>query len=277
MIAEYWSATESTGLLVNVNRNSFGLGKIARFSPLMKIFNKNIQIVRRDFETGELIRDPKTGLCIIAAVNEPGEAVSLVHRTGGILVRHSYLDNEPATMEKVATDVLSRGDEYTRIGDLMVMDEDGFITFVDRLGHGWRNKGHNISATEVESVLASHAAVISTSAFPIALRPYGYEGQVGCCVITATREATPETIRDMEEYMIRGGLPVYAVPRFLRVVRSDAVGVSAVFKKQKEDYKSTGFESRNDDKVYWIKTERSGYELLDEADRDEIRKGQARL
>jgi acyl-CoA synthetase (AMP-forming)/AMP-acid ligase II len=277
MIAEYWSATESTGLLINVNRNSFGLGKIARFSPLMKIFNKNIQIVRRDFETGELIRDLKTGLCIIAAVNEPGEAVSLVHRTGGILVRHSYLDNEPATMEKVATDVLSRGDEYTRIGDLMVMDEDGFITFVDRLGHGWRNKGHNISATEVESVLASHAAVISTSAFPIALRPYGYEGQVGCCVITATREATPETIRDMEEYMIRGGLPVYAVPRFLRVVRSDAVGVSAVFKKQKEDYKSTGFESRNDDKVYWIKTERSGYELLDEADRDEIRKGQARL
>lgn len=276
-IAEYWSATESTGLLVNLNRNSFGLGKIARFSPLMKVFHKHIQIVRRDFETGELVRDPKTGLCILAEVNEPGEVVAKVDTSGGILVRHSYLDNEPATLEKVAKDVLTPGDEYTRIGDLLVTDEDGFVTFVDRLGHGWRNKGHNISATEVESVLATHPAVVSTSAFPIALRPFGYEGQVGCCVLTVAPGTSEETIQGLEEYMIREGLPVYAVPRFIRVAETDTPGVSAVFKKQKEDYKALGFEPKGEDVVYWIKSERTGYEKLDDKARGVIKNGQARL
>lgn len=277
MIAEYWSATESTALTVNVNRGPFGLGKIARFSPLVRMFNKHVQIVRRNFETGELVRDPETGLCILAEANEPGEVLARVDTTGGVLVRHSYLDNEPATQEKVVNNVLALGDEYTRIGDLMVMDSDGFVTFIDRLGHGWRNKGHNISATEVESVLASHPAVLSTSAHPIALRPFGYEGQVGCCVITVKPGTPKETIRGLEEYMIREGLPVYAIPRFIRVTETDSAGVSAVFKKQKEDYKAFGFEPRGGDVVYWIKTERGGYERLEDGARDMIKNGRARL
>jgi acyl-CoA synthetase (AMP-forming)/AMP-acid ligase II len=239
-IAEYWSATEATGLLINVNRNSFGLGMTGRQAPLMRYFNRNIVIVKRDFETEELLRDPKTGLCVLCGVDEPGEVLTKVDTGGGILLRHSYLDNEKATNEKVVRGVFAKDDEYTRIGDLMVRDKDGFIKFVDRLGHGWRNKGHNISASEVESVLATHPAVVSTSAFPIAMSKYGYEGQLGCCVLTVTPGTTEQVIHAMEDYMIKGGLPLYAIPRFLRIVETDAVGVSAVFKKQKEDYKAIG-------------------------------------
>ena len=240
LVVEYWSATEATGLLVNLNRNSFGLGSTGRQSLLMRTFNKNIIILRRDFETEELVRDPQTGLCIQCKDGEPGEVATKVDRSGGILLRHSYLDNEKATNEKVVRGVLAHDDEYTRIGDLMVRDKDGFIKFMDRLGHGWRNKGHNISASEVESVLATHPAVVSTSAFPIAMSQYGYEGQVGCCVLTVAPGTSEQEIHAMEEYMLKGGLPVYAIPRFIRVAETDAVGVSAVFKKQKEDYKAVG-------------------------------------
>jgi acyl-CoA synthetase (AMP-forming)/AMP-acid ligase II len=239
-IAEYWSATEATGLLINVNRNGFGLGMMGRQAFLMRWLNKSIVIVRRDFETEELVRDPSTGLCVQCRDGEPGEVLTKVDRGGGILLRHSYLENEMATNEKVVRGVLEEEDEYTRIGDLMVRDEDGFVKFMDRLGHGWRNKGHNISATEVESVLASHPAVVSTSAFPIAMNKYGYEGQLGCCVLTVAPATTERDIHAMEDYMLKGGLPVYAIPRFIRIAETDAVGVSAVFKKQKEDYKAIG-------------------------------------
>lgn len=292
-VAEYWSATEATGLLINVNRNSFGLGMKGRQAPLMKYFNKNIIIVKRDFETEELVRDPKTGLCVQCGVNEPGEVVTKVDRNGGILLRHSYLDNEKATEEKVVRGVLDKDDEYTRIGDLMVRDKDGFIKFMDRLGHGWRNKGHNISASEVESVLATHPAVVSTSAFPIAMSPYGYEGQLGCCVLTVAPGTSEEVIHAMEEYMLKGGLPLYAIPRFIRIMGTDAVGVSAVFKKQKEDYKAlgrscsrlwvdvantcAGFEPQGEDVVYWIKQERDGYEKFDLDTMNTVKSGKARI
>jgi acyl-CoA synthetase (AMP-forming)/AMP-acid ligase II len=239
-IAEYWSATEATGLLININRNGFGLGMMGRQALLMRWLNKSIVIVRRDFETEELVRDPRTGLCVQCRDGEPGEVVTKVDRGGGILLRHEYLGNEKATDEKVVRGVLEEGDEYTRIGDLMVRDQDGFVKFMDRLGHGWRNKGHNISATEVESVLATHPAVVSTSAFPIAMNKYGYEGQLGCCVLTVAPGTSEQEIHAMEEYMMKGGLPVYAIPRFIRIAETDAVGVSAVFKKQKEDYKAIG-------------------------------------
>jgi acyl-CoA synthetase (AMP-forming)/AMP-acid ligase II len=239
-IAEYWSATEATGSLVNVNKGELGMGMIGRQAGLMRWFNRNILIVRREEETGALMRDPRTGLCVLCKVDEPGEVVTKVDRNGGILLRHSYLGNEKATDEKVVRGVLVEGDEYSRIGDLLVRDKDGFIKFVDRLGHGWRNKGHNVSASEVEAVLATHPVVVSTSAFPIAMSKYGYEGQLGCCVLTVVPGTSEQVIHEMEEYMLKGGLPLYAIPRFIRIVETDAVGVSAVFKKQKEDYKAIG-------------------------------------
>lgn len=292
-IAEYWSATEATGSLVNVNRNGFGLGMTGRQAWLMRWFNRNILIMRRDDATGELVRDGKTGLCVLCGVDEPGEVVTKVDRGGGILLRHSYLGNESATDEKVVRGVLEKGDEYTRIGDLMVRDKDGFIKFMDRLGHGWRNKGHNISASEVEAVLATHPLVVSTSAFPIAMGKYGYEGQLGCCVLTVVPGTSEQVIHEMEVYMLKGGLPLYAIPRFLRIVETDAVGVSAVFKKQKEDYKAigelrilsgsastntcAGFEPKGADVVYWIKQERNGYERFDADTMAIVQSGKARI
>src|SRR5262245_15958038 len=52
-------------------------------------------------------------------------------------------------------------------GDRVVMDADGYFTFVDRLKDAIRRRGENISSFEVEQVVAGHAAVGTVAVFPV--------------------------------------------------------------------------------------------------------------
>jgi acyl-CoA synthetase (AMP-forming)/AMP-acid ligase II len=48
-----------------------------------------------------------------------------------------YVDKE-ATEKKIVRDVLQQGDMWFRSGDLLFMDEFGWMYFVDRLGDTFR-------------------------------------------------------------------------------------------------------------------------------------------
>ena len=85
---------------------------------------------------------------------EPGELlVSSTHMVS------SYL-NKPE--ETASSFVEIDGQKWYRTADIMSMDEDGNLFFVDRTVDTIKHKGYRISASEIESVLQEHNAVIAS-------------------------------------------------------------------------------------------------------------------
>ncbi|MDJ0819721.1 MAG: class I adenylate-forming enzyme family protein [Desulfobacterales bacterium] len=73
----------------------------------------------------------------------------------------SYL-NKP---EETATSFVELdGDTYYRSADIMSMDADGNLFFVDRTVDTIKHKGYRVSASEIESTLQEHPAVIASCA-----------------------------------------------------------------------------------------------------------------
>ena len=54
------------------------------------------------------------------------------------------------------------GERWYRTADIMSMDEDGNLFFVDRTVDTIKHKGYRVSASEIESVLQEHPAVIAS-------------------------------------------------------------------------------------------------------------------
>jgi long-chain acyl-CoA synthetase len=88
------------------------------------------------------------------AQGEPGEL--LVFSTHMV---SRYL-NKPE--ETASSFVEIDGQKWYRTADIMSMDEDGNLYFVDRTVDTIKHKGYRISASEIESVLQEHNAVIAS-------------------------------------------------------------------------------------------------------------------
>jgi long-chain acyl-CoA synthetase len=85
---------------------------------------------------------------------EPGELlVSSNHMVS------SYL-NKPE--ETAASFVELDGKKWYRTADIMSMDEDGYLYFVDRTVDTIKHKGYRVSASEIETTLQEHPAVIAS-------------------------------------------------------------------------------------------------------------------
>ncbi|KAL4891199.1 hypothetical protein BDV59DRAFT_209130 [Aspergillus ambiguus] len=281
-IVEYYSATESTVSLINSTRNDAGNGKVARWGPLMRYFGQDMfYLVRTDFTTGDVVRDPKSGFCLPVEPGEAGEAICRIRPP--IQRKHDYVGEGgiEATEKKTLRNVFEIGDEFFRLGDALVMDADGYITFSDRLGDTYRVKGHNISTTEVEHCLSRHPDIAGVNVYAIPMNQYGYEGQLGCAAVelhSGSRTRADSIISELEKWMAESnhGIPVYAIPRFMRILGDstpeavanqtlDKEQVSAIMKKVKVGLRKEGFllPKGSNDQMYWIAQEGKGYIKLD--------------
>ena len=88
---------------------------------------------------------------------EPGEP-------GELLVSSEYMVsnylNKPEETAEAFIDL--EGITWYRTADIMSMDQEGNLYFVDRTVDTIKHKGYRVSASEIESVLQEHPAVIST-------------------------------------------------------------------------------------------------------------------
>ena len=98
-------------------------------------------------------------------------------------------------------------------GDRGVLDEDGFLTFLDRVKDTVRRRGENVSTWEVERVLAEHPSVGQVAAYGVSSELS--EEEVMVAVVPAPGAAVgPEEL----VAHCRGRLTSFAIPRYVRLL-----------------------------------------------------------
>ena len=104
------------------------MGFVSRIAPAVY----PVALIKVNEETGEPVRG-EDGLCIRCKPFEPGMFVGKIIKNDPIRDFHGYADPS-ATKKKMAVDVFSRGDAAFLSGDILVMDELGYLFFKDRTG-----------------------------------------------------------------------------------------------------------------------------------------------
>lgn len=136
-----------------------------------------------------------------------------VGRTGEIWLRSDtrmvgYLDDEKATEEAFV------GGWY-RSGDLGRVDEDGFVTVVDRLKDMIITGGENVASQEVEGVLRGHPGILDVA---VVGRPHDQWGETVVAVVVP-REGAGPSLDDLRQWL-EPRLARYKIPREL-VLRAE--------------------------------------------------------
>ena len=88
----------------------------------------------------------------------PGEAV--VRAKEPWILMAGYWNNPQAT-------VAAWRNQWLHSGDMLMYDEAGNLTFVDRVKDAIRRRGENVSSMEVEAEIAAHDAVLECAVIPV--------------------------------------------------------------------------------------------------------------
>ena len=110
-------------------------------------------LIKVNAVTGHEIRD-ENGLCIRCEPGEPGEFVGQIVKNHPVRDFDGYAD-QSATKKKILRNVWRHGDMCFRSGDILIMDQFGWLYFKDRSGDTFRWRGENVSTTEVEATVSN--------------------------------------------------------------------------------------------------------------------------
>ena len=164
------------------------MGSIGRAIPNTEIF----------------VVDSEKGIC------GPGEQGELVHRGG--LISGGYWNNPAATEEKIKVNKHLRpliGDEkVVHSGDIVRVDEDGYLWFVSRMDTMIKCSGYRLSPTEVEEIVSGHEHVIENVAFGVDDDELGQVVHIAVGVA----EGNGFKLEDLQHFCVKK-MPSYMVPK----------------------------------------------------------------
>src|SRR5262249_12982851 len=106
-------------------------------------------------------------------------------------------------------------DGWLRTGDLGVLDDAGYLRITGRKKDIIIRKGENISAREVEELLASHPAIAEVAVVGV---PDPVAGEIACAVIRVRESASAPSLDDLTSHLTRLGLSKRKLPERLAIV-----------------------------------------------------------
>jgi len=261
-VLEFYGATEG-----NVSMFNFGgpLGACGRLPNYMRKC-LNFRLAVFDEETQSLLRGT-TGRCLEAQPGQIGECIGRI----GIDARSSYTGyaDKAASERKIAHDVFEKGDAWFRTGDLMRMDSDGWLYFVDRVGDTFRWKGENVATSEVSACLLQVPGVLEATVYGV--KAGQQEGRAGMAALVVDPRFDIATLAAAVE----ANLPPYAQPVFLRILPS--LSTTGTFKVRKQDLVAEGFEPARGRGPIYYKRLAKGYVKLTKATYEKLIAGAIRL
>uniref|UniRef100_A0A673BF08 long-chain-fatty-acid--CoA ligase n=1 Tax=Sphaeramia orbicularis TaxID=375764 RepID=A0A673BF08_9TELE len=249
-IGEFYGATECNCSLINIDGKIGACGFNSRILPSFY----PIRLVRVKEESGELLRDAQ-GLCIPSLPGELGMLVGRINHTDPLRRFDGYVDKD-STNQKIAHNVFKIGDSAYVSGDVMVMDEYGYIYFKDRSGDTFRWRGENVSTTEVEGILSGLLGHTAVAVYGVSVP--GVEGKAGMAAVAHT-----EGSFDLDAFLfaVTKALPSYARPVFLRLM--PAVDTTATFKITKTRLQREGYKpQQSKEKIYFLDGRVGRYEAV---------------
>ncbi len=161
------------------------------------------------------------------AVGESGEICIRPQRPSVMMA--GYWDNDSATLKSMRNLWFHTGDHGYR-------DEDEFFFFKARETDSIRRRGENVSAWEVERVLALHPELLESAVYGVP-SPIGGQEVMAAIVTTPDSSLTPEAVLDF----CQGKLSHFAIPRYLRFV--DSLPKSHAQRILKQELKAEGTEA----------------------------------
>nr|XP_021515533.1 bile acyl-CoA synthetase isoform X2 [Meriones unguiculatus] len=226
-IWEFYGSTEGNVGLMNYVERCGAVGKTSCFLRMLFPY----ELVQFDTETAEPVRD-KQGFCIPVGPGEAGLLLTQIRKHSPFLGYRSQEESK----KKLVTNVRRKGDLYYNTGDVLVLDQEGFFYFQDRLGDTFRWKGENVSTREVEEVLSSLDFLEEVNVYGVPVP--GCEGKVG---MAAVKLAPGKTFDGQKLYQhVCSSLPAYATPHFIRI--QDSLEITGTFKLIKSQLVREGFD-----------------------------------
>jgi len=263
-IVEFYGATEGNVMMFNFDGYPGAVGRIPWFA---KKAYERIHFVRFDYDSEMPVRG-EDGFCIECETDEVGEVIGHISDEPGEGFE-GYGDRK-ADEKKILRNVFEEGDMFFRTGDLMRMDKNGYVYFIDRIGDTFRWKGENVATSEVGEALSRFDGVEEANIYGVHVP--GADGRAGMAALVAM----PGLDIDKLSEHISAHLPAYARPLFLRLLPQ--MEITGTFKHRKVDLQKEGFDpSAITDPLYFFDDVAGVYVPLDAALYEKIKSGSMRL
>ncbi|XP_077353038.1 long-chain fatty acid transport protein 6 isoform X3 [Festucalex cinctus] len=226
------------------------IGELCRYLCNQPKLLLKYDLVKYDMMKDEPMKD-QYGFCQRV---KKGETGLLLSKVSALTPFFGYAGSKQLTEKKLIRNVFVKGDAYVNTGDLMAEDNEGFISFKDRVGDTFRWKGENVATTEVAETLGSVDFIQEVNVYGVEIP--GHEGRAGMAAMIIR----PGFVFDGNtffEHVVKE-LPTYARPLFIRL--QVVMEMTSTFKQQKFQLVQSGFNpSTISDPLYMLDYQQNSY------------------